>query len=856
MKIAVVTIAAKNYFSHVRTLAKSLQQHRPDWDRFAVMADAYTDEGSQRALCECEELYTLIHLNALELPNPEKMSFRYTLLEFNTAVKPWALSFLFRQGYDAVVYLDPDILVYGPMEELDPLLCQTDAMILTPHLTMPSPNNTNQSEQDLMRVGVFNLGFIALGKGKQTDALLRWWQEKLEFQCEVDKERGLFVDQKWMDFVPCFYSNVHVLRDDGYNVAYWNQKVRNAEERDGQVFFNGRPLQFFHFSFAHYLDPKNDVIQSLLQSYQRVQLQNGKEQFAIMPYAFAAFSDGRLVNGLMRKHYKRNSWVQKACGKNPFDCPEIFFAPPKSKESIAFSTFILDEIWLSRPDLQRAFPDCRGVHRAAYLQWIEETAPREGMVDESFAKKVHLEQSKLVEQSKLTHTPLMEGGKKAMVKRMIKSCLRRTKPIVKPILLRFVSAEYLNAAKNKVKLFLRPSLRKRLKAEGALPNTRLRSANTGNPKYISRARKAKKRGVSLFSFIRGEFGIGEIGRITARNLEATHIDFDVVSIPETGTHRFTDDSWDHKIVTDPKYNVMVCAANADTAESHSRLFAEQWKGRYNIGLWNWELPEFPDEWRDSFKLFHEIWAPSRFTMEAIRAKSPIPVTLMPPSIVCEADAKMGRAYFGLPEDNFLFLCMYDVFSIQNRKNPQGAIDSFLEAFAGRSDVDLVIKVNNSEYGFAQKKALEALSKEHPNIRLLYNGFSRMETNSLIQCVDSFVSLHRSEGFGLVVGEAMYLGKPVVATHWSGNVDMMTERNSCPVHYTLRSIEQDEGPYRVGQIWAHPDIAHAAQYMKRLVEDSAYYSSVAEAAHADIRQNFSPERCGGLIRERLDALRLL
>jgi len=139
------------------------------------------------------------------------------------------------------------------------------------------------------------------------------------------------------------------------------------------------------------------------------------------------------------------------------------------------------------------------------------------------------------------------------------------------------------------------------------------------------------------------------------------------------------------------------------------------------------------------------------------------------------------------------------------------------------------------------------------VHLIAETLDRKDVYALESVCDSFVSLHRSEGFGLGLAEAMYLGKPVIGTNWSANTDFMTQENSCPVHYTLAQIEKDQGPYRAGQIWADPDIEHAAWYMKLLVKDDEYRDRLGAAGQQTIRSEYSPAAIGQRYRQRLDIL---
>ena len=274
----------------------SVQRHHPDWDRFVLVigdkADAHPDE----------ESFTTVPLDVLPLPNPRQFCFRYSLIELNTAVKPWMFKHVFGRGYDRVIYLDPDIYIYSALAEIE----ASDAFLtLTPHLTGSIGGDDHPSERTILLAGAYNLGFLAVTRRPPLDRFLAWWKEKLEFQCLVDTARGLFVDQKWMDLAPGLFPGVAILRHEGYNVAYWNLGQRTVA---GQT-VNGQPLRFFHFSGFDPAAPEmvsnhTDLrvgetgdARKLIEGYAAALRAAGYESFRNASYAFGAFKDGTPIAG-------------------------------------------------------------------------------------------------------------------------------------------------------------------------------------------------------------------------------------------------------------------------------------------------------------------------------------------------------------------------------------------------------------------------------------------------------------------------------------------------------------------------------------------------------------------------------
>lgn len=369
---------------------------------------------------------------------------------------------------------------------------------------------------------------------------------------------------------------------------------------------------------------------------------------------------------------------------------------------------------------------------------------------------------------------------------------------------------------------------------------------------------ASVRGVNLIGFIRAETGIGESVRLAAKALLNTDIPFGIVNYPAHHDVRMEDMTWAYKEMPRVEYNVNIFHINGDmTKEAAGHFGGRATRGKYNIGFWHWELPEYPHTYCRGFDVVQEVWAPSTFVMDSISMKSKVPVVRIPHGIEVSVPPGMNRDSLGLPHDRFLFCAMSDTQSYQKRKNPLGAVDAFKRAFdANDPHVGLVIKVNNADSRPAEMNALRGAIGGHSNIYIIDRTFSREEVNGLLNSIDGFISLHRSEGFGLPLAEAMYLGKPAVGTNWSGNTDFMNPGNSCAVNYKLVEVGEYWGPYEAHQIWAEPDIDHAVQCLRRLVEHPEWRSMIAEAGRHTIHTRFSPFRTGQLIKKRLQHLGLI
>ena len=366
-------------------------------------------------------------------------------------------------------------------------------------------------------------------------------------------------------------------------------------------------------------------------------------------------------------------------------------------------------------------------------------------------------------------------------------------------------------------------------------------------------------GVNLISYIRAEMGLGSAARGIAHALDSAAVPFNVLNFEYSNPSLHRDESWKHKEVSFSSYDFTILAVNPDNIfNAKARVQKKFVRDRYTIGCWSWELPEMPDSWLAAFPLVDEVWVPSRFVQDSISLKSPVPVFRVPHAISLGPTDQFSRASFSLPERQFLFLSMSDTQSQLARKNPLGVLRAFKNAFPKTNNqVGLVLKINNVNTIHSDHETLALIREEikgHENIYLLESDMTRPEIDALLAACDCFVSLHRSEGFGLGPAEAMSLGKPVIVTRWSGNTDYMTPTNSIGIDYHLVPVGEQYGPYGPDQLWAEPDLERAAFWMKRLVNDPEFAKRIGALGQETIKTEFSPESVGAVIRQRLNYLR--
>jgi len=350
-------------------------------------------------------------------------------------------------------------------------------------------------------------------------------------------------------------------------------------------------------------------------------------------------------------------------------------------------------------------------------------------------------------------------------------------------------------------------------------------------------------------------GIGEHLRLVAQAFKDQRINFSIENYDLGALHNNDALTLNEFVREDYTYNTNIFCLSSDKLVAFAQKEnATLMKCRYNIHYGAWELSSYPDQWLPLMNLIDEVWAISTFMQESVSEKSSVPVIHMPLPVDFAIHKKFSRKYHGLPQHMFLFIFAFDMASSVYRKNPFAVIEAFNRSFEkNNEDVGFVIKVNKLSSVRQQREEAEKLSllvKDQKNIFLVDKILDREEMLGLINVCDAYISLHRSEGFGLGMAEAMKMGKPVIATNYSGNTDFMNNNNSCLVDYRLVSVKKGEYIHGDGQVWAEPDIDHAAYYMRKLFENRKYTSSLGLAAKKYMDENYNFKVIGEKYKKRL------
>lgn len=290
----------------------------------------------------------------------------------------------------------------------------------------------------------------------------------------------------------------------------------------------------------------------------------------------------------------------------------------------------------------------------------------------------------------------------------------------------------------------------------------------------------------------------------------------------------------------------------DTAYQRASLF-ERTPRTYRVAYWYWEFDSIPDSWIAHARKVDEVWAATEFVAKGLREKLSIPVRTLFPGVKLAPFERRGKKYFGLDEAPFTFLFTFHMMSVMERKNPLGLIRAFKQAFRTEDAVRLVLKTSFGDRHPTQLQELRDAAAG-ANITVIDQVFSPDEVLSLMDACNAYVSLHRSEGLGLTMAEAMLMGKPVIATNFSGNVDFMDEGNSLLVPYELVKLGKPIPPYEADLEWAEPSIEQAAQLMRRVYEDQDWAREVGARGKASAEANLSLEAAGRRIASRLAEIR--
>jgi glycosyltransferase involved in cell wall biosynthesis/cyclopropane fatty-acyl-phospholipid synthase-like methyltransferase len=361
-------------------------------------------------------------------------------------------------------------------------------------------------------------------------------------------------------------------------------------------------------------------------------------------------------------------------------------------------------------------------------------------------------------------------------------------------------------------------------------------------------------GVNVVGFFRAEFGQGEAARRVVAALDRAGFPVRTITydrIPHRQDHPFDERASDGLFATN-----IVCL-NAEHLLAFTRgEERELLRGRYTVGLWFWETNRLPPELRHALDFVDEVWVASPFVAEAISAETSKPVLTFPLPVVKPEQSGLTRADLGLAEDAFVFAYAFDFFSTIERKNPLGLIEAYTQAFSAGDGAMLYLKSINGDRVPEDLARLKAAAAGRPDI-VIEDGFvEARRLTALSELCDCYVSLHRSEGFGLTIAEAMAFGTPAIATGYSGNLAFMDDEDGYLVPYSLTTLETSVGPYPAGTVWAEPDLDEAARLMRQVFDNPAQARERGKKGRERVETRQSVDGAAAFLAERVPQLEQL
>ena len=811
----VVTLATLATMPQARVLGRSLARHQPDWplDILLVAGEEVV------SVAESEEPLVRSAARALDI-DVETLLASHAAEDLSILLLPRLLQRYAARTSEPVLHLPSSAWVLGALEPIE-LALSNRSVLLVPRMPADVPNDgLEPSRAQMEREGRIEETIMAVDGTPACDGLLVWWGQHVEQtlgSLDARQRGGRPEDRPWLarylELAPARFATA-VLDDHGCNLNMWNLHTRTLESGPDGILVDGRwPVRFLNLPGFDPTRPyrlnarasrarvsRSPALHELCERYAAELLQAGWRDVERREEVGRRLADGLVYDGSLRAAY---AWAL-TLGQDFGDV----FSEEGTREFMAWlagpaprggahgiNRYMFHRVARERPDVMRAYPDLDGVDGAGYLAWCWAFGRDELAIPERFM-------------------PRRPGQV----------------PLIAPPATPDVGQE------------TAPEAPARARPASHTPSV---APGTDGP------------AVRLTGYLGHTLGLGAAARGYVQALDAAGVPVRTVSVPlhhlalpmeleaEYGRHGFED------LIYEGRHGFEIVAVNADELPDFVERLGEDYFEGPRIGIWGWETNAIPPRWQRAFALVDEIWVYSRFMAENIGAVAPVPVIALPPPVQRPAEPA-APLRLGVPE-GFLFLFVFDYLSTIQRKNPVGLIEAFKLAFAPGEGPQLLIKTINAPLRpLAEEEVLWA-AHGRPDIYVIDRSLSGEDLAGLMAACDCYVSLHRSEGFGLTLAEAMAIGKPVIGTGYSGNVDFMNAENSYLVDYTIGRVGPDCEIYPPEGEWADPSIEHAAELMRRVVERPQEATALGAQAREDVVKELSPQATGAAMRRRLEEL---
>jgi len=808
----VLTIATLSSLPRARALGRSLARHQPDWLFEVVLlaeedvVGALVDEDDSVAVHPIRRDLD-VDLGALLALHDER--------ELSTLLAPALLQRCVRQVSEPVLHLPSSVWVLAPLEPVEASL-REHSVLLAPRSSAEMPDDgLAPSRAQLDRAGRMEETIMAVDGGADALAFLAWWRAHAEqalgsLDARHSSDRP--EDRPWLgrflELAPARFST-GVLDDPGCNLSMWNlHRHLLTGSPDAPLVDGRRPLRFLNLpgfdpDHPHRLSvdasrarvSRSPILHDLCESYAAQLRDCGWSDPDHHAEVGRRLSHGLVYDESMRAAYATALALGEPIGDLFGDQGTNAFlawleGPAPRGAAHGINRYVFHRVARERPDVVRAYPDLDGPEGAEYVAWCWAFGRDELDLPERFM-------------------PPRPGQTPAGV----------------------------------AELAQRPAPQ----APAQQPVPAAAVAATANDAVA----------VRMTGYLGHTLGLGAAARGYVQALGAAGVPVRTVSMPlhhlalplqladEYGRHSFDE------LVHEGAHGFEIVAVNAEELPDLVERLGEDYFEGPRIGIWGWETNTIPPRWRRAFALVDEIWVYSRFMAENIGAVAPVPVISLPPPVLRPAEPP-ELLRLDVP-DGFLFLFVFDYLSTVQRKNPVGLIEAFRRAFARGEGPQLLIKTINAPLRpLAEEEVLWSVHGRE-DIHVVDRSLSGEQLHGLMAACDCYVSLHRSEGFGLTMAEAMAIGKPVIGTGYSGNVDFMNEENSYLIDFTIGRVGPDCEIYPPEGEWAQPSVEHAAALMRSVYDEPQEAARRGARAAQDIAATLSPEATGAAMRARLREL---